>query len=137
MTRTNKAVSGGFEPVQALKSPAGTLQYFRLEGEGSAGPLDLFADVTIDGKTRDGSYHQQVQPALSVGAMKTGVRTTVRVTDAGDGVKDAKVTGLPGVTKTTDATGSIVLTTPPGKKGSFTLTATKAGYVAARGKLSL
>ncbi len=55
VTRTSKAVRG-FEPVQTLKSPAKTAQYFRLEGEGSTGPLDLFADVTVDGKTKDGSY---------------------------------------------------------------------------------
>lgn len=146
VTRTNKAVSG-FEPVQALKSPSKTLQYFRLEGEGSAGPLDLFADVTIDGKTKDGSYHQQVQPALSLRASKkpaknkqgevTGVRVTVHVTDAGDPIKGAKVTGLPGGTKTTGASGSIVLTVPAEKKGTFALTAKKAGYVTAKGRLSL
>ena len=61
VTRTNKAVTS-FEPVQMLKSPPGTVQYFRLEGEGSAGPLDLFADVTVDGKTKDGSYHTHVFP---------------------------------------------------------------------------
>ncbi len=141
-----KAVSG-FEPVQTLKSPPGTAQYFRLEGEGSAGPLDLFADVTVDGGTKDGSYHQQVQPALSLGVAKqlvkskrgkvTGVRVTVRVTDAGDAVEGARVTGLPGGPKTTDANGAIVFTASARKKGTFALTATKAGYVAAKGKLSL
>lgn len=144
VTRTSKAV-GGFEPVQALKSPPGTVQYFRLEGEGSAGPLDLFADVTIDGSTKDGSYHQQVRPALSLRASRqlaknkqgrvTGVRVTVRVTDAGDAVQGARVTGLPGGPKTTDASGSIVVTAHPGK--ALALTATKPGYVAAKGRLSL
>jgi len=118
-----------------------------LEGEGSAGPLDLFADITVDGKTKDGSYHQQVQPALSLGVAKqlvkskrgkvTGVRVTVRVADAGDGVAGAKVAGLPGGPKTTGATGSIVFIASAGKRGTFALTATKAGYVAAKGKLSL
>jgi hypothetical protein len=140
VTRTSKAVSG-VEPVQTLKSPPGTVQYFRLEGEGSAGPLDLFADVTVDGKTRDGSYHQQVHPALSLGVAKnkkvTGVRVIVRVTDAGDAVQGARITGLPGGPKTTDASGSIVFTAPAAKKGAFAITATKAGYVAAKGRLSL
>jgi hypothetical protein len=146
VTRTSKAVSG-FEPVQTLKSPPGTAQYFRLEGEGSAGPLDLFADVTVDGKTKDGSYHQQVHPVLSLGVAKrlvkskqgtvTGANVTVRVTDAGDAVQGARVTGLPGGPKTTGASGSIVFTVAAGKKGSFALTATRAGYVAARGRLSL
>jgi hypothetical protein len=143
VTRTSKAVSS-FEPVQTLKSPAKTVQYFRLEGEGSAGPLDLFADVTIDGKTKDGSYHQQVQPKLSLRASKklvknakgdvTGVRVTVHVTDAGDGVLGAKVSGLPGGSKTTAANGSIVVTVPAAKKGAFALTAKKAGHVAAEGR---
>lgn len=146
VTRTSKAVAG-FEPVQTLKSPPGTAQYFRLEGEGSAGPLDLFADVTVDGTTKDGSYHTHVFPALSLSVAKktvtstqgkvTGVRVTVHVIDAGDSVAGAKVTGLPGGAKTTDAGGSIVVTVPGGKKRSFALTATKAGYVAATGRLSL
>lgn len=146
VTRTSKSVSG-FEPVQTLKSPPKTVQYFRLEGEGSAGPLDLFADITVDGQTKDGSYHQQVHPKLSMHATKksvknkqgqvTSVRVTVRVTDAGDAIQGAKVTGLPGGGKTTGATGSIVVTVPAGKKGALTLMATKAGYVAAKAKLSL
>lgn len=146
VTRTSKAVSG-FEPVQTLKSPPGTAQYFRLEGEGSPGPLDLFADVTVDGTTKDGSYHTHVFPALSLSVAKkelqdnqgklTGVRLTVRVTDAGDGVQRAKVAGLPGGARTTSAGGSIVVTVPAGKKGSFALTATKAGYVPAKGAVSL
>ncbi|MGH3129143.1 MAG: hypothetical protein ACRDPX_14570 [Gaiellaceae bacterium] len=144
VTRTSKAVAG-FEPVQALKSPPGTVQYLRLEGEGSGGPLDLFANVTIDGSTKDGSYHQQVQPALSVRASKeltknkqgkvTGARVTIRVTDAGDAVSRARVTGLPGGAKATDASGSIVVTTRPGK--TLALVATKPGYVGAKARLSL
>ena len=140
MTRTSKAVSG-FEPVQTLTSPPKTAQYFRLEGEGSAGPLDLFADVTVDGGLKDGSYQTHVFPALSLRVAKkattTGVRVTVRVVDAGDPIAGAKVTGLPGGPKTTDASGSVLVTVPAGKKGSFALTATKAGYVAAKGRLSL
>ena len=140
VTRTSKAV-GGFEPVQALKSPPGTVQYFRLEGEGSAGPLDLFADVTIDGQTKDGSYHTQVWPALSLRVTAkqsaTGTRVTVRVTDAGDGVKGAKVTGLPGGSKTTGATGSIVYVAKAGTNGRLALMATKPGYVSAKGTVSL
>lgn len=144
VTRTSKAVSG-FEPVQALKSPPKTVQYFRLEGEGSEGPLDLFADVTVDGATKDGSYHQQVWPALSLRASTTsvknaqgkvtGARLTVRVSDAGDPVAGAKVTGLPGGPKTTGASGSVVVTVAAGK-GTLALTATKPGYVPAKGKAS-
>jgi hypothetical protein len=145
VTRTNKAVTA-FEPVQTLASPPKAVQFFRLEGEGSVGPLDLFADVTVDGQTKDGSYHQQVQPALSLLAKKklvrkngtvTGVLLTVRVTDAGDAVAGARIAGLPGGSRTTGATGSADYNMPAGKKGPFTLTATKAGYVAAKLNVSL
>lgn len=138
VTRTSRAVSG-YEPVQTLTSPPKTVQYFRLEGEGSAGPLDLFADVTVDGATKDGSYQTHVFPALSVRvarkAATSSVRLTVRVLDAGDPVAGAKVTGLPGGARTTDASGSVSVTVAS-KKGSFALTATKAGYLPAKSRAS-
>jgi hypothetical protein len=138
VTRTSKAVSG-FEPVQTLKTPAGTLQFFRLEGEGSAGPLELFADVTVDGRVKDGSYHTHVLPKLSLAVVKkrgspSNVRLTVRVLDAGDPVTGAVVTGLPGGRKTTTANGSLTLTVPAGKR--FALTGSKAGYVFAKAVVS-
>lgn len=146
VTRTNPSMSC-WEPVYSVPSPPNAVQYFRLEGEGSAGPLDLFADVTVDGKSKDGSYHRQVHPRLSLTVAKTvlknargqvtGVRVTVRVLDACDGVGGAKVTGLPGGHKTTGTSGSIIFTVPPSTKGSFALTATKAGYIGAKGRLSL
>jgi hypothetical protein len=145
VTRTNKTVSG-FEPVQTFPSPPKLATYFRLEGEGSAGPLDLFVDVTIDGAAKDGSYTRHVlavdglavakAPVRSRGKV-TAVRVTVRVVDAGDGVPGAVVSGLPVGTKTTDAKGSIVFTVPATKHGTFRLAATKAGYLTARGSLSL
>src|SRR5262249_10081235 len=69
VTGTSRGGSG-WEPVQTLQSPPKALQYFRLEGEGSAGPLDIFADVTVDGATKDGSYHTHVFPALSLSVAK-------------------------------------------------------------------
>jgi hypothetical protein len=132
VTRTSRSVSG-WEPVQAIKNPPGVAQYFRIEGEGSAGPLDLFVDLVIDGQQKDGTYHTQVHPELSLRASAKAGRVTVTVTDAGDPVAGAKVTGLPGGAKATDAKGSLVV---PGRKGTFTITATKAGYVPARGKVS-
>ena len=141
VTRSSRHVSG-WEPVQALKSPPKTVQYFRLEGEGSAGSLDLFADITVDGQTKDGSYATHVQPKLSLGTSKRAGKkgatlVTVHVTDAGDPVAGAKVKGLPGGTKTTDAKGLVVVTFPKGKGGKLSLTATKAGYVSAQAHLSV
>jgi hypothetical protein len=145
VTRTSKAVSSCFEPVQRLTSPPHAVQYFQLEGEGSAGPLDLFADVTVDGATRDGSYYRQVRPRLSLSVAKTpvkdkhgkvkAVRVTVRVSDACDGVSGSTVSGLPGGSRTTKGAGSIIFTTS--KRGVFALTARKAGYIGAQRKLSL
>jgi hypothetical protein len=142
VTRTNKTVSG-FEAVQALKSPPTTVQYFRLEGEGSAGPLDLFADVTVDGKSKDGSYHEQVWPVLALGVSQSivknkkhvtiGTRLTVRVTDAGDGVAAATVSGLRGGARKTDASGRVTVILPPTQNASLKLVAKKAGYVSAQG----
>ena len=146
VTRTSKTVSG-FEPVQKLTSPPNTVQYFRLEGEGSTGPLDLLADVTVDGKTKDGSYQRHVLPLLSLAVGKKaaknkkgaviGVRVSVRVLDAGDGVKGAVVAGLPIGRRKTDATGTVVFTVSTAKHGVFRLTASNAGYLPATGTLSL
>jgi hypothetical protein len=138
VTRTSKGVSG-FEPVQTFASPPNLAQYFRLEGEGSSGPLDLFLDLTSFSQPKTGSWHTHVLPALSLRAarrtLKNGVRVTVRVLDAGDPVAGARVTGLPGGPKTTGADGAVVVTA--GKKGSFAVTASKAGYVSAKGRVSL
>jgi hypothetical protein len=133
VTRTSRSTSG-LEPVQSLKSPPGAVQYFRLEGEGSAGPLDLFADVTVDGGAKDGAYHTQVHPALSLHASAKAGRVTVRVTDAGDPVAGAKVSGLPGGAKTTDAKGAVTVAVRKGSR--LSLTAAKPGYVAAKGGVS-
>src|SRR5206468_1534825 len=69
VTRTSKAV-GGFEPVQTFASPPALAQYFRLEGEGSAGPLDLFLDLTSFSQPKTGSWATHVLPALSLRASK-------------------------------------------------------------------
>jgi len=133
VTRTSKAV-GGYEPIQTLRSPKNA-QYFRIEGEGSAGPLDLFVDLTVDGQMKDGTYQTHVLPALSLAAVKTGKGVTVRVLDAGDPVAGARVSGLPGGAKTTDAKGSIVIAAA--RKGAISLTASKPGYVSAIAKVTV
>ncbi len=136
MTRSSKAVAG-FEPVQTLRSPHGSVQYFRLEGEGSASALDVFADVTVDGGSKDGSYATHVLPKLSLGVTRAalkngkGVRVTVRVLDAGDAVAGARVAGFPGGTRTTDARGAVTVTTP---KSGAAIVASKPGYVSAKGR---
>src|SRR5206468_525112 len=86
-TRTNHAATK-IEPVSALKPP-GSGSVYELDGEGSAGPLDLIAN---DGQ---GLWHQQVRPRLGLTAAsrKTGRGRviTFRVVDAGDPVGGATV----------------------------------------------
>jgi hypothetical protein len=135
-TRTNKAVTA-FEPVQTLAPPATIGGAALLQGEGSAGPLDLLSPMTFYNE-KDGAWHTQVHPALSLAVARkktaAGSQVTVRVTDAGDPVAGARVAGLPGGAKTTDAKGSVTATVR--KPGALKLTATKAGYVAASGGVS-
>jgi hypothetical protein len=138
VTRTNKAVTR-FEPVQSLRTPSGVASYVRLEGEGSGGPLDLFADLGFFKNSNDGSYHQQVRPLLSLVATKRTLRrgklqVTVRVLDAGDPISGARVTGLPGGAKTTNARGIVIATLA---RRTIKLTAAKSGYVGARRRLVL
>ena len=62
--RTNKAATR-VGAVNALRAP-GSRTVYRLNGEGSAGPLDLFVN--------DGSalWHQQVWPKLQLTASRSG-----------------------------------------------------------------
>ncbi len=136
VTRTNKAVTA-FEPVQTLRFPGALGAAAVLEGEGSTGPLDLLAALTFY-NARDGAWHTQVRPQLSLSVSKRSVgkrvQLLVRVVDAGDPVGGATVTGLPGGPKRTGANGTIVVAA---SKGTFALTATKPGYLAAKGRVSL
>jgi hypothetical protein len=127
VTRTNGSGSR-FERLQAIASPPNDVQYFRLEGEGSGGPLDLFADITVDGQQRDGSYYTQVHPALSITARSSRHAVTVRVLDAGDPVAGARVTGIPGGARKTNSNGAVSFTT---HAASLTLRSTKPGYLPA------
>jgi hypothetical protein len=139
VTRTNRSVTA-YEPVQTLSLPGQIGGAAVLEGEGSSGPLDLIAEMTFY-SAKDGAWHTQVWPALSLAVAKKtvqkGVQLTVRALDAGEPVAGVKIGGLPGGAKTTDAKGMVVVTLPAGTKGALSLSATKAGYVAATGKVSL
>ena len=48
------------------------------EGEGSTGSLDLFADVLVNGGSKDGSYFQHVLPELSAGTTAKPVKKRER-----------------------------------------------------------
>ena len=123
-TRTNHAATR-VEPVTALKPP-GSGSVYELDGEGSLGPLDVFAN---DGQ---GFWHQQIHPKLTLSASSKKARKgrviTFRVLDAGDPVAGATV-NVGGRTLKTSGAGRATLRQPRAKtvKG----TASKAGYVSA------
>jgi hypothetical protein len=126
--RTNKAVTR-VGPRTALRSPGGGSVY-GLWGEGSVGPLDLFANVLSGAQA---FWHQQVLPSLTLTARSArtsgGGRTLLfRVLDAGDPVAGAKVVAG-GITAATDARGSVAVRQRTA--AAVTATATKVGYAKA------
>ena len=127
-TRTNRAATKT-GPTTKLKPPGGA-GIFRLNGEGSAGPLDLIANVQT-GST-NGFWHQQIWPKLQLAASsKTagkGRVITFRVLDAGDPVAGATVKAG-GSSLKTAGNGSATLR--QSRVAAVKATASKAGYVAA------
>jgi hypothetical protein len=122
-TRTNRAATrvGG---VNAIRVPGGASIY-RLNGEGSAGPLDLIANMSSGGQFL---WHQQVWPKLLVSGKRAGKTIVFTVTDAGDPVAAATVKAG-GKTLKTAANGRATLAKAPA--GRVKASASKAGYAAA------
>jgi hypothetical protein len=126
--RTNGAATR-VGAVNAIKPPGGASIY-RLNGEGSAGPLDLIANMQAAGG--QALWHQQVWPKLSLTASSRGAgkgRAIVfRVLDAGDPVGGATIKAA-GKSLKTRADGSASL--KQAARGRVSATATKAGYASA------
>jgi hypothetical protein len=127
-TRTNKAATR-IGPLTRLRPPAGGT-IFRLNGEGSAGPLDLIANVQASGQ--QGLWHQQIWPKLQLSATTRkagrGRAITFRVLDAGDAVAGATVKAA-GRSLRTTANG--IATLRQTRSASVKATASRAGYVPA------
>ena len=121
--RTNRSATrvGG---VNAIRPPSGATIY-RLNGEGSAGPLDLVANMSAGGQYL---LHQQVWPKLQVAGKRAGKTIVFTVTDAGDPVAAAQVKAA-GKTLKTAGNGRAVLAKAP--SGRVKASASKAGYAAA------
>jgi hypothetical protein len=123
-TRTNHAATK-IEPLSTLSEP-GSHSVYELNGEGSAGPLDLIAN---DGQ---GLWHQQVRPRLQLVATQrkagAGRVVTFRVLDAGDPVAGATVKAGAKSLKT-NALG--VATLKQARAKAVKASASKAGYVSA------
>jgi hypothetical protein len=124
VTRTNRAVTK-VGPVTTISAPGGATVY-RLNGEGSRGPLDLVAN---NGQSL---WHQQVMPRLQLTASSRatgkGRTITFRVLDAGDSVAGAMVR-VEGRTLRTSASGKAVLRQATAAR--VKASASKAGYAAA------
>jgi hypothetical protein len=108
-----------------IRPPSGATIY-RLNGEGSAGPLDLIANLQAAGG--QAFWHQQVWPKLSLAGSRKGTTVVFRVTDAGDPVAGATVRAG-GKTLKTNAAGRATLTSAA--RGRVKATASKAAYAPA------
>ena len=122
--RTNRSATR-LGAVNAVRPPSGASIY-RLNGEGSAGPLDLIANMQASGG--QALWHQQVWPKLSLSGSRSGTRIVFRVTDAGDAVAGASV-NAGGKTLKTNATGRATLRERT--SGRVRATASKPAYAAA------
>ncbi len=125
VTRSNEAATA-FEPVQKLKLPQNTqdgLTYVQCEG--STGPLDLFADVSVG--SAGGFWNTHVLARLSLRAKAARGKATFSVRDAGDPIAGV-VIAVGGRRATTDARGQASLALRP---GSYSAAATAAGYAPA------
>ena len=130
VTRSNKSVTA-FEPVQTLTlpDPSSNQGVSALQGEGSAGSLDLFADMMIGSEA--GFMHTHVLALFSLratvgqpakGKKQAPLHLTLR--DAGDPVTAATIV-VAGKHLKTDAKGLATLALAP---GSYTATASASGY---------
>jgi hypothetical protein len=125
ITRSNRAASS-FEPVQNLKlaqTADGGLSF--LQCEGSAGPVDLFADVA--GGAGAGFWHTHALAQLSLQAHSAKRKVTLSARDAGDPVAGAAI-AVGGKHVKTDAKGQATLSL---RRGAYSATATAGGYAPA------
>lgn len=139
--RSNRAVTR-FGPVITVVPPKGTQSIWKVTGEGSPGPLDLFVSVSTLPKSL-ATWHTQVFPPLSLTAKPEtlpaaqGGKVTFTVSDAGDPVSGASVT-VAGKTLKTDAQGDAPMEFAKGSKpGALSATATLSGYREASTQITL
>jgi hypothetical protein len=127
---SNRDVTAFGTPL-TLTLPANDSQIFRIAGEGSRGPLDLFvnASVGVTGEAR--SYHRRVGIPLVVSARSRRVTTggmtvKVKVTDGGVPIPRSKVVLGRRPAQTTNAQGIARFTLA--KARSYKGTVTFEGY---------
>ncbi len=127
--------------IVSLKAPKGTRSIYRLNGEGSRGPLDLLA--LADAKGGLGYFHQRILPGLSLSVqpkpVERGKQASFRVSDAGTPVKGAWVTfklGKKKLSKKTNAKGKATIKVPAGTRpGRYSAAVHRGGYTRAKRKV--
>ncbi len=124
VTRTSRA-AGALEPVQKLRVPAGPGLTF-VQCEGSAGPVDLFADS-------GGFFHAHLLAELSLRAQASKGKVTISVRDAGDPVVGATIV-VGGRHLKTAANGTVSVALRP---GSYSASASATGYAPASARFSV
>jgi hypothetical protein len=137
-TRSNRAATrfGAKTTLQAFTDANGA----KVAGDGSTGPLEAVAVVTAgSGVTR--IMATQIKPKLTVSvshkSVARGHSVKVRVTDAGDAVKRAKV-HFEGVTKRTNKHGKVSFRTSHSTPlGKHAIKARKTGYTGAHTKVRI
>jgi hypothetical protein len=92
-SRTNPSVTK-FGKVVSRSVPKAGFDVFKLQGEGSAGPLGLFALAGPAGGDEENWWYREQGAGLTCkvagnGKVKAGKKVTFLVTDAGDPVQDA------------------------------------------------
>ncbi len=126
VTRSSRAV-GALEPVQKLTLPQQATNGYRyLQCEGSAGPLDLFAQVA-DKTNGLAFWHTHLLARLTARAAVRERQAAVVVRDAGDPVAGAAV-AVGGKHATTAANGRATFTLEP---GSYTAKVSAPDYAQA------
>jgi hypothetical protein len=123
-TRSNTSVTA-FEPVQKIALPANTDGLANIQGEGSAGPLDLFGYIVAG--TDRGFRHTHVLAEFALTAQSAKGKVTLSARDAGDPLAGAAIT-VGSHHLHTDAKGHATLTLRP---GSYSASATAGGYLPA------
>ncbi len=135
--RTNAAATK-LGQVVSIKPPKGTGAIYRLNAEGSSGPLDLL--TLAEAKGGLGYFHQRILPGLTFTAkpqtVKAGKKLTFKASDAGQPVKGAKVIlalGNKKLTKKTNGKGKATIAVPAKTKPhKYSATAKKGGYTPAK-----
>ena len=129
-TRTNRSARE-LGAIVKVGPPPGTSSVWDVFGEGSLGPLDLLAHVSVGSAIA--TWHRQVLPGLSLSCTARGKIVRCLVADAGDPVSGATVE-IGGKQLKSGAQGTTTMTL---RAGTFAVVAAKAGYTGAAARVKV